>query len=51
MDKDKDKWKGKSVWQGRDGDEVSVETLALQYYENLGYRGFVHPLVSSVSLS
>ncbi|KAI0372954.1 hypothetical protein BV20DRAFT_1034206 [Pilatotrama ljubarskyi] len=32
---------GKSVWKGRDGEEVSVETLALQYYEdNHGCKGF-----------
>ncbi|KDQ61078.1 hypothetical protein JAAARDRAFT_571662 [Jaapia argillacea MUCL 33604] len=31
---------GKSIWIGRDGDEVSVEILALQYYESLGFRGF-----------
>ncbi len=32
---------GKSVWHGRDG-EVSVEQLALEYYETLGYKGQVH---------
>lgn len=34
-------WKGKSIWRGRDGDEVTVETLALQHYEDMGYQGFV----------
>ncbi|KZT57584.1 hypothetical protein CALCODRAFT_452810 [Calocera cornea HHB12733] len=29
----------KSVWQGREG-EVSVELLALEWYEDRGYRGF-----------
>ncbi|CCM01558.1 uncharacterized protein FIBRA_03617 [Fibroporia radiculosa] len=37
---DKDKAAGKSVWRGRDQEEVSVEILALQHYENQGYRGF-----------
>ncbi len=38
-------WTGKSVWKGRDGEEVNVETFALQHYETLGYKGFVpyHP--------
>ncbi|KAG8887334.1 hypothetical protein FRB98_000203 [Tulasnella sp. 332] len=30
---------GKSVWKGRGG-EVSVEQLALEHYESLGYKGF-----------
>ncbi|PCH37697.1 hypothetical protein WOLCODRAFT_113993 [Wolfiporia cocos MD-104 SS10] len=34
------KWKGKSIWKGRDGEEVNVETLALQHFEDLGYRGY-----------
>ncbi|KZO91796.1 hypothetical protein CALVIDRAFT_335321 [Calocera viscosa TUFC12733] len=29
----------KSIWQGREG-EVSVEVLALEWYEDRGYRGF-----------
>lgn len=33
---------GKSIWRGRDGDEVSVEILALQHYESQGYKGSVH---------
>ncbi|KAI0333539.1 hypothetical protein GY45DRAFT_1344002 [Cubamyces sp. BRFM 1775] len=32
---------GKSVWKGRDGEEVSVETFALQYYEaEHGCKGY-----------
>lgn len=31
---------GKSIWRGRDGEEVNVETLALQHYESLGYKGY-----------
>ncbi|KAF9495876.1 hypothetical protein BDN71DRAFT_1447067 [Pleurotus eryngii] len=34
------KWIGKSVWVGRGGDEVNVETRALQYYERQGFKGF-----------
>ncbi|KZT69818.1 hypothetical protein DAEQUDRAFT_241498 [Daedalea quercina L-15889] len=34
------KWTGKSIWIGRDGEEVTVEALALQHYESQGYRGF-----------
>ena len=38
-------WTGKSIWRGRGGEEVSVEILALQHYENLGYKGYAfHPL-------
>ncbi|KAK2466657.1 hypothetical protein APHAL10511_000915 [Amanita phalloides] len=33
-------WKGKSLWVGRDNDEVYVEIRALQHYETLGFRGF-----------
>ncbi|TFK54629.1 hypothetical protein OE88DRAFT_1653035 [Heliocybe sulcata] len=35
-----EKWVGKSIWYGRDQEEVTVEVLALQYYESLGYRGY-----------
>ncbi|KAL1944729.1 hypothetical protein VTO73DRAFT_3159 [Trametes versicolor] len=35
-----EKTTGKSVWRGRDGEEVSVEMLALQYYEGKGFKGF-----------
>ncbi|KAI0664677.1 VRR-NUC domain-containing protein [Cubamyces menziesii] len=32
---------GKSVWKGRDGEEVTVETFALQYYEaQHGCKGY-----------
>ncbi|CCO26406.1 Fanconi-associated nuclease 1 homolog [Rhizoctonia solani AG-1 IB] len=30
---------GKSIWAGKEG-EVNVETLALEYYAGLGFRGF-----------
>ena len=41
MAKDKpEKPTGKSIWRGRDGDEINVEILALQYYEGLGYKGY-----------
>ncbi|KAI9057954.1 hypothetical protein FKP32DRAFT_1743401 [Trametes sanguinea] len=36
-----EKFGGKSVWKGRDGEEVSVEALALQHYEDQhGCKGF-----------
>jgi Fanconi-associated nuclease 1 len=35
------KWKGKSLWKGKDEEQVNVETRALQYYENMGFKGFV----------
>lgn len=38
--------KGKSVWRGRGGDEVSVEIFALQYYEEQGYQGCEHLIIS-----
>ncbi|KAM5532088.1 hypothetical protein V8D89_014252 [Ganoderma adspersum] len=31
---------GKSIWKGRDDEEVNVETFALQYYEEDGCKGF-----------
>ncbi|KAG2037349.1 hypothetical protein BDR03DRAFT_920111 [Suillus americanus] len=31
--------KGKSIWVGRDNVEVNVETLALQWYEDQGFKG------------
>ncbi|GLB34607.1 putative VRR_NUC [Lyophyllum shimeji] len=34
------KWKGKSIWRGVNGEELNVESRALQYYESLGYKGF-----------
>ncbi|PFH51675.1 hypothetical protein AMATHDRAFT_58424 [Amanita thiersii Skay4041] len=33
-------WKGKSLWIGKDNEEVHVETCALQHYETLGFKGF-----------
>lgn len=33
------RWVGKSVWRGRDSENISVETLALQHYETLGFKG------------
>ena len=30
---------GKSIWKGRDDDEVTVEILSLQHYEKDGYKG------------
>jgi hypothetical protein len=30
----------KTIWVGRDGEHVSVETFALQQYEDEGYKGF-----------
>ncbi|KAG6871888.1 hypothetical protein C0995_015385 [Termitomyces sp. Mi166 len=34
------RWKGKSLWRGRNGEQVNVECRTLQYYEDLGYKGF-----------
>ncbi|TRM59262.1 VRR-NUC domain-containing protein [Schizophyllum amplum] len=31
---------GKSIWKGRDDKQVNVETVALERYESLGYKGF-----------
>jgi hypothetical protein len=31
----------KSVWEGNSGDHVSVEQLALEHYEALGFKGYV----------
>ncbi|KAF9817812.1 hypothetical protein IEO21_03154 [Rhodonia placenta] len=31
---------GKSIWRGWENEEVNVETLALQHYEEQGYKGF-----------
>ena len=36
----KPKMMGKSLWRGENGEELNVEMRALQYYENLGYKGF-----------
>ncbi|KAJ7099557.1 VRR-NUC domain-containing protein [Mycena belliarum] len=32
-------WKGKSIWEGKEG-PVNVETRALEYYAELGFKGF-----------
>ncbi|EMD38241.1 hypothetical protein CERSUDRAFT_93772 [Gelatoporia subvermispora B] len=31
---------GKTIWKGRNDEEVTVEMFALQHYENQGYKGF-----------
>lgn len=31
---------GKSIWRGWENEEVNVETLALQHYEEQGYKGY-----------
>ncbi|KAL5636850.1 hypothetical protein ACGC1H_000726 [Rhizoctonia solani] len=33
------KWTGKTIWAGEEG-EVNVETIALEYYARLGFKGF-----------
>ena len=30
---------GKSIWRGRDAEEVNVEIFALQHYEERGFKG------------
>ncbi len=32
---------GKSIWRGRDKEEVSVEIFALQHYEDKDFKGYV----------
>ncbi|KAJ6593456.1 VRR-NUC domain-containing protein [Mycena capillaripes] len=35
------RWTGKSLWRGKDGGPVNVETRALEYYEaEFGFKGF-----------
>lgn len=41
-----EKTTGKSVWRGRDGEQVSVEMLALQYYEGKGFKGCAYPTLA-----
>ena len=43
LTKPKEKWKptGKSIWEGRDKEQVTVEMRALQYYEDMGFKGSV----------
>ena len=40
---------GKSVWRGRDDQQVNVETVALQHYEALGYKGYVPQFWAKIS--
>ncbi|KAI0076777.1 hypothetical protein K474DRAFT_1644316 [Panus rudis PR-1116 ss-1] len=40
IDPDSPKPMGKSIWFGRNGEEITVEEVALQHYEDLGFRGF-----------
>lgn len=40
---------GKSVWRGREGEEVNVESFALQHYESKGYKGCVSFLLLTVT--
>lgn len=35
------KTNGKSIWEGRDGEEVTVEIFALRHYEERGFKGYV----------
>ncbi|EJD02252.1 uncharacterized protein FOMMEDRAFT_147288 [Fomitiporia mediterranea MF3/22] len=44
----KERWTGKSLWYGKSGEEVNVETLVLHYYELDGYKGF-HSEASIIS--
>lgn len=39
LDEPEDKWVGKSAWEGRNMEKVTVEELALQHYENQGFKG------------
>ena len=38
--------KGKSLWLGRNGEELTVEELALQRYEAQGFKGFASTLLT-----
>jgi len=31
-------WVGKSVWQGANGDKLSVEELSIEYYAKKGFK-------------
>lgn len=42
----KPKMTGKSLWRGKNGEELNVETRALQHYESLGYKGFGFAVLS-----
>ena len=39
LDEPEDKWVGKSAWEGRNKEKVTVEELALQHYEDQGFKG------------
>ena len=43
------KWKGKSLWRGRNGEQINVECRALQHYEELGYKGYDLALPKSLN--
>ncbi|KAH8117012.1 VRR-NUC domain-containing protein [Phellopilus nigrolimitatus] len=47
-ERQKEKWTGKSLWYGKCGEEVNVETLVLHHYELDDYKGF-HSEASIVS--
>lgn len=36
--------RGKSLWSGRNGEVLTVEELALQHYEEQGFKGFAPTL-------
>jgi fanconi-associated nuclease 1 len=40
--------KGKSVWRGKNNEEVTVEGFSLQHYEMKGYKGYI-PIGLAVS--
>jgi fanconi-associated nuclease 1 len=42
--------KGKSIWKGREDEELTVEEFSLQHYETLGYKGHVFNAVGIRSL-
>jgi fanconi-associated nuclease 1 len=33
--------KGKTVWRGKEGEEVTVEEFSLQHYEKFSFKGWV----------
>ena len=37
----KERWTGKSLWYGKCGEEVNVETLVLHHFELDGWKGYV----------
>lgn len=36
----KERWTGKSMWLGKTGEEVNVETLVLHHLEFDGFKGY-----------